>query len=248
MPAPNPSSPAERIRQHLRGVESLRSTAADVGMASSVRTIKRLQAARFEHTYADFLADPEYGAAARFFLDELYGVRDFSQRDQQFARIAGGLERLFPASVAELAVDLVELHALTEHLDHEMAAAWDSLPTDRGTGERYVAAWRVAGSPEERRRQLDVVSAMGVELEHLTRKKSLRTALRLMRGPAKAAGLDALQQFLEAGFDAFASMARPQSLMEAIRLRETAWLNRLFATTDTSCSVELNHIWRTHRP
>ncbi len=247
MSAPNPYSPAERIRSHLRGVESLRSTAASSGMLSSVQTIKRLQAVRFEHTYTDFLADGEYAAAARFFLDELYGVRDFSQRDQQFGRIAGGLERLFPPSVAELAVDLVELHALTEQLDHAMAIVWNDLSADLSWGERYVAAWQAAGSRQERDRQLAVVSAMGAELEHLTRKKSLRTALRLMRGPAKAAGLDALQRFLEAGFDAFASMVRPRILMEAIQLRETLWMDRLFASGDADCSSDLNKIWDSHR-
>lgn len=247
MSVPNPSSPAERIRRHLRGVEALRSTAASAGMVSAVQTIKRLQAARFEHTYADFLVHAEYAAAARFFLGELYGVRDFSQRDQQFARIAGGLERLFPAAVAELAVDLVELHALTEQLDHDMAVAWNGLSADLTQGQRYVASWHRAGSRTERDRQLAVVSAMGTELEHLTRKKSLRTALRLMRGPAKAAGLDALQQFLEAGFDAFASMARPQVLMEAIHARESDWLNKLYSSADAGSAAELDQIWTTRR-
>jgi len=88
---------------------------------------------------------------------------------------------------------------------------------------------------------------MGAELEQLTRKKSLRTALRLMRGPARAAGLDALQRFLEAGFDAFAYMARPHVLMEAIQMRETVWMDRLFASADTQCATDLNKIWSPRR-
>lgn len=244
MVLPDPSSPAARIRHHLAGVDALRARAASAGMLLAVQTIKRLQAARFEHTYRDFLHNNEYAAAARFFLGELYGVRDFSQRDQQFARIAGGLERLFPAAVAELAVDLVELHALTEHLDHEMGVAWSQLPDDMTAGSRYRTAWQLVGSRQERDRQLAVVAAMGVELEQLTRKKSLRTALRLMRGPARAAGLDALQQFLEAGFDAFGSMSRPQVLMQAIQARESAWLAKLFEGPDDACTAELDQIWQ----
>lgn len=244
MPASTSSSPAERIRRHLSGVEALRSGAAEAGTAAAVQTIKRLQAARFAHTYSDFLANEEYAAAARFFLEELYGVRDFSQRDRQFARIAGGLERLFPAAVGELAVDLVELHALTERLDHDMGVAWKRLTDPMDPGRRYLAAWRAVGSRPDRDRQLAVVGAMGSELEQLTRKKSLRTALRLMRGPARAAGLDALQQFLEAGFDAFGSMARPQVLMQAIQARESAWLEQLFSAPEVPCAAELSQIWQ----
>jgi hypothetical protein len=216
-------------------------------MAAAVVCIKQLQAARFADTYRDFLASPEYASAARFFLEELYGVRDFRTRDQQFARIARGLERLFPAAVAELAVDLTELHSLTERLDHAMAEAWLEQHPGLSPGERYAKAWCETGSPAERARQLHVVGHMGRELEQLTRKRSLRTALRLMRAPAKAAGLDALQAFLEAGFDAFGSMASPPVLMKAIEERESAWMDALFRQ-DSTRVTDLNRIWAPARP
>lgn len=235
--------PADRIRQHLAGVQFLRTGAREAGSADAVLTVKRLQAIRFEHTYHDFLGADEYALAARFFLEELYGIRDFSTRDQQFSRIAGGLERLFPAAVAELAVDLTELHVLTERLDHDMAVAWLQQPRTAGHASRYVAAWRATGSRTERERQLALVARMGAELEQLTRKRSLRTALRFMRGPARAAGLDALQGFLETGFDAFASMTRPAVLMTAIQDRESEWLDRLFTDPDGSCQDLLQRIW-----
>ena len=44
-----------------------------------------------------------YAAAARFFLDELYSDKDYADRDAQFARIAGAIEKLFPAQVARTA-------------------------------------------------------------------------------------------------------------------------------------------------
>jgi hypothetical protein len=90
--------------------------------------VKRFQAQRFKGTYADFLGDAPYAPATRFFLDELYGEHDFVERDQQFGRIAGAIERLFPEAVGRLAVDLAETHALTETLDHQMAAHWATAP------------------------------------------------------------------------------------------------------------------------
>src|SRR6478735_3941386 len=130
---------AERIRRAVAEVEQLRhENRAAPGLAGAVSAVKALQSRRFAGTYADLLAGGPYAAAARFFLEELYNDRDYTERDAQFARIAGAMEKLFPRDVADTAAALAELHALTESLDHAMAAAIES-----GSGSeaaRYVAA------------------------------------------------------------------------------------------------------------
>lgn len=221
------NTPTERIRQHLEQVTHLRAHLQDAALAQAVREIKVLQARRFEATYADLLRDPRHRPATRFFLDELYGDHDFAQRDAQFSRIAGAIERLFPEAVAQLAVDMAELHAVTEQLDATLGTHWQTLPT-LSPAPRYVAAWRQTGTPAQRQQQLRVVLQMGRELQHLTRKKSLRLALRMMRGPAQAAGLGALQAFLERGFEAFSHMGDAQGFLAAIEQRETRWMDLLF--------------------
>src|SRR3954464_4918901 len=100
---------AARLREESRAIPAI---------ARAVTRIKPLQATRFAGTYADLLASGDYGAATRFFLDELYSDRDFAERDAQFARIAGAVETFFPRDVAETARGLARLHALTESLDH----------------------------------------------------------------------------------------------------------------------------------
>lgn len=187
-----PTSAADLIRTHLARVSQLRAQAQAEGLHTAVGTIKQLQARRFRGTYADFLEHPRYAPATRFFLDELYGVHDFARRDAQFARIAGALERLFPEAVAQLAVDLSETHALTEVLDHQLATQWLGLDASLSPVERYIIAWRRTDARASRDRQLAVVQHMGLELQRLTRTKTLRLGLRMMRNPARAAGLDAL--------------------------------------------------------
>ena len=221
MPPPAPASPAEQIRAQLDQVAHLRAQTEDedAAGAEAVRAIKRLQARRF-------------AAATRFFLEELYGERDYRERDAQFARIAGAIERLFPAQVAQLAVDLAQLHALTETLDARMAAHWRAGASDQASA-CYVSAWRATGERAQRERQLAVVLHMGRELRRLTAMKSLRLGLRMMRGPAQAAGLGALQTFLESGFDAFGQMG-PQAgrFLDAIAEREAGWIATLFDAND----------------
>ena len=219
---------ADQIRGHLQRVFDLRHRAGTTGSAGAVVSVKRLQAQRFRSTYADFLAKPSSAPAVRFFLDELYGEHDFSRRDTQFGRIASALERMFPPAVSQLAVDLTETHALTEALDHDMGEHWARLDPGMTLGERYVRCWRQCGQREARLRQLTVVQHMGRELQRLTRMKPLRFALRMMRNPARAAGLDALQHFLETGFDSFATLGDAEPFLNAIQDRETRWIVQLF--------------------
>lgn len=241
MPAP---SPASAIRANLERVAALRAQAALAGEHEAVITVKRLQARRFDATYADFAAVPASRPAVRFFLDELYGEHDFSRRDEQFGRIAGALERLFPDAVAQLAVDLTETHALTEVLDHALARQWLGLAPELPPSERYVRAWRSVGDRSDRDRQLAVVQHMGRELQRLTRMRSLRLGLRMMRKPAQAAGLDALQHFLESGFDAFAALGNPEAFLGSIAQRERQWIDLLFnAPLEAACRA-LDREWQ----
>jgi hypothetical protein len=235
-----PSSASDLIRSHLARVSQLRAQAQAEGLQTAVDEIKHLQARRFRGTYADFLEHPRYAPATRFFLNELYGVHDFARRDAQFARIAGALERLFPDAVAQLAVDLSETHALTEVLDHQLAVQWLNLDTSLSPAERYVVAWRRTGARASRERQLAVVQHMGLELQRLTRMKTLRLGLRMMRNPALAAGLEALQHFLESGFDAFAALGDARPFLDTIHQRESSWVEALFEAGLASCSGSLN--------
>src|SRR5207253_6779077 len=197
---------------------------------------------RFAGTYEDIMSRGPYSAAATFFLNELYSERDFAERDAQFARIAGAIERFFPSAVAQTAVNLASLHALTEALDHGMGVAWLDLDASLADAARYVAAWRQVGLRAEREAQLADVLAIGREMARLTRTPGLRTMLRMMRGPAHAAGLASLQGFLEAGFGTFASMARGDgagAFLAIIAARETRLIADLFDAPLVACETQL---------
>ena len=224
---------AQQIREAVAAVSLLRQDSqACAPLRETVGEVKRLQSRRFAGTYADLLAGGPYAAASQFFLDELYSDKDYSQRDAQFARIAGAIERLFPAQVTQTAVALAQLHALTEDLDQGLAQACLSQPAGHSAELRYVTAWREVGRRADRERQLRVVMDIGHQMARLTRAPGLRLMLKMMRGPASAAGLGSLQSFLESGFDTFAAMARkPQGAEQFLRLvleREQALMAQLF--------------------
>lgn len=220
---------AQAILELLDRVDAQRACrSADADLAARVLAVKDYQHRRFQHTYADLLAQPRYAGAAGFFLEELYGPEDFTRRDAQFRRVVGALVRLFPQEVVLTVRTLGELHALSEELDTEMGRAVPLPPVDLAV---YAQAWQRVGQPTERRRQIALMRRVADALDVYTRNPLLRRSLRLMRGPARLAGLGELQRFLESGFDTFGAMHGAQDFLDTIVQREQAVADWLFAAT-----------------
>ena len=237
---------AEQIHHSLEAVARFREMRkGNVPLLAANSAIKRFQARRFQATYPDLLRSPRYQTAAQFFLLELYGDKDYAERDQQFARIANTIAKLFPQSVVNTAAAMAEVHALTEQLDDAMARCYLTLQSGNDfenaqiTPAQYIECWRQVADKAARHRQLDVVLALGRSLDSLTGKPGLRTLLRMMRGPASTAGLGSLQKFLESGFDAFQTMRGADEFLKLITQRETDWIARLFDEDSVACETKL---------
>lgn len=223
---PDMSPDGAAILEHLRQVALEREgRARDPALSLRTQAVKDYQHRRFARTYADLMSMPRYARAARFFLDDLYGPHDFSDRDDQFARIVPGLVRLFPHEIVSTVRSLAELHALSETMDSRMARALAGVEIH---ADHYVAAWQAVGEPAVRDRQIELMLTVGRALDRYTRNPLLRHSLRLMRGPARAAGLAALQGFLETGFDTFREMRGAEDFLNQIATRERALAAALF--------------------
>lgn len=216
----------ESILSHLDVVAHERATRiASPLLLKRVQAVKGYQQRRFSRTYSDLLATPRYAGAARFFLDELYGPGDFSQRDAQFARVVPALVRLFPHDVVQTVDTLAQLHALSERLDSAMG---QHLGGDTVDAPAYITAWQACGQVVERELQIALTVSVGQSLDALTRKPFLRHTLRMMRGPARGAGLSALQEFLENGFDTFLAMRGSSEFLSMVSEREHSLVAMLF--------------------
>jgi hypothetical protein len=221
------SRQGDLILQCLQEVSAQRRSRSDEPpLAAQVATVKSFQQRRFEATYADMLADSCYAPAVRFFLGELYGPTDFTQRDQEFARVVPALVRLFPADIVGTVASLAQLHSLSERLDTDMARALGDGCLD---GETYGRAWRTVGRAEDREQQVILMLTVGAALDRYTRNPLLRHSLRLMRPASQAAGLASLQRFLESGFDTFRAMNGAAHFLETIADRERSLSAHLFA-------------------
>lgn len=223
---------AAAMKRHLERLKALRGSRAVA--PARLQELKRFQSQRLAASYADISAQPRYRSATGFFLGDLYGPKDFSRRDAEMLRILPSMIRLLPASAVQTATLAIELEALSEDLDHRVAAALPEGPIDEGG---YAQAYRAGSTRADRERQIDLIVAVGERLDALVKKPFVYRTLQLMRRPARLAGLQDLQDFLERGFTAFGDMGGAEDFLALVRSRETAILNRLFSGASRPFSI-----------
>ena len=189
------------------------------------------QARRLERSFEAFLQDPQREPAARFFLTDVYGDHDFSQRDADIARVLPKMQRLLPAPLLDTIASGIELAALTHALDLRMAAALQALsPRVRGLDAAlYAQAYRKVGHRRARTLQIELIGEVGAGLAAALQMPGVGGLLRLSLLPARAAGLGELQSFLERGFSAFAQLGDAGAFLAAIERSERQVMERLFA-------------------
>lgn len=229
----------EALREHLQTAKTLRQQAnADADSARDRLRLRVWQAERLARSYADLLHSERYGKAAKFFLADLYGPKDFSSRDEEVERILPMLVAMLPASALRTIALAVELDALTELLDSAMvvelraAGCIDSIDENA-----YAAAYRAVRRRPERQRQIVLMRETGEALKQLAQKSLLTTLLKLMRGPAHLAGLGELHEFLEKGFDAFRQMGDATEFLDCIEDKEQLLLRNMFAGVENPFSI-----------
>ncbi len=204
---------------------------ADAQLARALDELSAWQARRLRHTYADLAAEPRYRAAVDFFQDDLYGPGDFAQRDADLARVVPAMSRLLPASVIAIVARAMELNALSHELDRAVVARLARADATIAV-EDYCRAYRASGERPLRARQIALIGEVGAGLDRYVRAPVIRGALAMMRKPAHAAGLGALQDFLERGFDAFRRMKGAGEFLATVDARERRINDAIFAGDD----------------
>jgi hypothetical protein len=197
-----------------------------------LRSVRGWQARRLALSFADFEAYPHYRKAVTFFLEDLYGEQDMSWRDRDLVRMMPTMVRWLPEAMLETVADALELDWISHVLDLRVASRLEES-VSRGAAvvdiARYASAYSAAGTRAERERQIDLLMAVGRELESIVRKPVVYAVLRLARGPAASAGLGGLQSFLERGFAAFRELGSASHFLQTIEERERRAMEGLLA-------------------
>ena len=196
-----------------------------------LKVLQAWQSQRLERSFEAFLEDPARRPAARFFLTDVYGDRDFTRRDADIARVIPMMQKLLPTALLKTVADGIELGALTHAFDLRMAEALEALaPRRRGLDAGlYARAYREVGRPHLRTRQIALIDDVGQGLWAALRMHGVGTLLKVSRLPARAMGFGELQGFLERGFAAFAALGDGKAFVRDIERAERTVSRRLFA-------------------
>jgi hypothetical protein len=216
-----------------RAVAVRRAASADPAAAAARDRLRGWQAARLARTHADLLASPRFARSAAFFLSDIYGPNDLGELYAETGRVVPAMSRLLPTGGLTTVAHAIELDAISEELDSAMAAQLGAAEIDAAA---YGRTYRGVGRRSDRERQIQLIEEVGTALERLSRKPLIGATLAMMRLPARMAGLEALQDFLERGYDAFSGTQGVDEFLTLVVTRERALMNAVFAEDDAPLS------------
>ena len=226
---------AARLQRRLRCHQALHDPALQPGNRSRwLPELRRWQAERLRASFRHFLDDPRRRPAAVFFLEDVYGDRDFTRRDADLARVLPTMRRLLPASLLATVADAIELGAISHALDLRMAACLHALAPSRRRLDLdlYSRAYRCAGLRRLRARQIGLIGKVGEGFGRALGLPGVAALLAFSRGPARLAGLGELQGFLDRGYAAFEALGDAKAFVSEIERHEREASRRLFGSLD----------------
>lgn len=220
------------FKQVLRGrIAPERQIVASGGLPPAMWLLRSWQVERLAQTHDDMLQHPRYGRACAFFLSDIYGAKDFSQRDADAENVYRTMRKYLPDRLLITMSKAIELNRLTQMLDEQLVAVLVQQlgMTDSLTAEQYAEAYRLCGNYEVRLQQLDVVQDVGNGVDSLARFPMIGMVLRAARRPARTSGWLELHDFMERGFAAFKEMNGADNFLATVMQRERLILDRIFA-------------------
>lgn len=212
------------------------------------RALQSFQVAMLREDYADLAQQPRFGPLVVFFFQAIYAPRDFGERNESFRALHRWLVNLVGRDPVQVLANAIELYELTESLDDDMVLALRTLAAEAGervdasdragatpsieiTRDSWEAAFRRVGRRLERHRQTELLLANGAVLETAARVPLVRLQLQAVRPAAALLGWGPVIDFLLDGQEAIVRASPTAPLLDAIRTREQARIERLLGTS-----------------
>jgi len=203
----------------------MREIANKANMLETILAVQNWQCQRLLISHQEMYQQKRFKPAVEFFVNELYGPKDFSQRDQDIARVVPKMAKLLPEKALSSLASAVHLNALSFELDFAMARKLQGINIDR---DSYAQAYRDCNNQVLRQQQISYIHTLGGDLADVVRMKGISTLLMLSRKPAKLAGVQSLHEFLEHGFKAFKQLGKVEDFVNPVVNYEQALLTQLF--------------------
>tara|TARA_R110000868_G_scaffold350091_1_gene611340 strand:- start:1708 stop:2403 length:696 start_codon:yes stop_codon:yes gene_type:complete len=214
----------KQIIRHLHGLKTMQEIAEKAGLMTTIRAVQAWQCKRLLATHQQMYQQKRFKPAVEFFINELYGPNDFSQRDQDIARIVPKMSKFLPEKALQSLASALHLNSLSFELDFDLAKKLVDTEINRDT---YAKAYISCNNLTTRQQQIDYIRTLGNDLADVVKLKGISSLLFISRKPAKMAGVLALHEFLEKGFKSFKNLGNVEDFITPVMDKEHQIMQQL---------------------
>jgi hypothetical protein len=225
------SNTIEKIIQHLQDTEQMNLLIAQHDLTESIKKLQTWQTKRLLITHDDLWQSKRFKPAMQFFVDELYGPKDFSQRDIELARVVPTMGKILPLKGLISLEASLRLNCLSLELDIALVQELGSEEISRSS---YFDCYRQSDNKPKREEQIQLLENLGLDLAQVVKITGISAILLLSRKPAKLAGVESLHDFLEKGFKSFKKLGEVHDFIDPIINRERELMHSLYAAKGPS--------------
>lgn len=220
-----------QILRHLHSVKTMQEIALKGDLLASIQQVQRWQCKRLLFSHQALHQQDQYKPALAFFVHDLYGPHDFSQRDQDLTRLAPKMAKILPDKALRSLESALHLNALSFELDYELAKHLDKQPLNR---DNYLKAYQDCNNPQARLEQIQLIEIMAKNLADAVQMRGVSALLMMSRKPAHLMGVSTLHTFIESGFKAFKTIGNYETFILPIVHFEQNLMKQMFNTPSTN--------------
>ena len=219
------SNTLDQILLNLKKIEEMNLLITQQDLTETIRRLQTWQTNRLLTTHDDLWNSKRFKPTMQFFADELYGPKDFSERDIELTRAAPKMAKVVPNKALKSLKIALRLNCLSLELDIALVQKLGNEDINRNT---YFDCYRQSGSQSQREEQIQLLEKLSLDLPKVVKIPGMSVILRLSRKPAKVAGVGTLHAFLEQGFNAFKKIGDVNDFIDPVISREKEMMHALF--------------------
>jgi hypothetical protein len=218
----------EAIFEDLQHTQHMHELIARDNLTADIRALQTWQTNRLLQTHDDLWQTKRFKPAMQFFIDEIYGPKDFSQRDTEIAGVVSKIAKVLPEKGVESLQNALRLNRLSLELDITLVQKLGNNELNRHS---YFDFYRQCDNQSKREEQIQLVENLGLSLAQVVKIRGVSTILMLSRKPAQIAGVKNLHEILERGFHSFKKLGDVHDFIDPIIQRERELMHALFNAT-----------------
>jgi len=216
----------DQILHNLQKIEQMNLLITQQNLTETIRELQTWQTNRLLATHDDLWNSKRFKPAMQFFVDELYGPKDFSERDIELTRAVPKMAKIIPNKGLKSLKTALRLNCLSLELDIALVQKLGDNVIDRSS---YFECYRQSGSKSQREEQIKLLENLSLDLPKVVKIPGISIILRLSRKPARVAGVEVLHAFLEKGFNSFKKIGNVQDFIDPVINREKDMMQALFS-------------------